>query len=74
MENARGVDENNNVIGGSHLTQTVRAPSPLLGYPDQNLKTKNNSLSLVGKGNSTLKSETITRKAFAVQDKVIFSF
>lgn len=72
MENARGVVENNNVVGGSHLTQTVRAPSPFLGYPDQNLKAKNNSLSQVGKGNSTLKSETITRKAFAVQDKVIF--
>ncbi|KAF3431600.1 hypothetical protein FNV43_RR26331 [Rhamnella rubrinervis] len=70
MENARGAVENNNIVGGSHLTQTARAPSPLLGYPDLNLKTKNNSLSQVGKGNSTLKSETITRKAFAVQDKL----
>lgn len=74
MDNARGAAENNNAVGGSPLTQTVPAPSQLLGHSDQNLKTKNNSMLQVARGNSTLKSERVSRKAFAVQDKVIFSF
>ncbi|XP_015895182.3 serine/threonine-protein kinase 1 isoform X2 [Ziziphus jujuba] len=68
LENLSTIAENNNVVGEAHLRQTVRAPSPLLVGAEQNLKTK--STIQVGRGSSTLRSETIGRKAFAVQDKL----
>lgn len=72
MENLSTIAENNNVVREAHLRQTVREPSPLLGGPEQNLKAK--STLQAGRGSSTLRSETMGRKAFAVQDKVKFTF
>ncbi|EXB44860.1 Serine/threonine-protein kinase dst1 [Morus notabilis] len=66
------VSENNNSIGGSHPTQTIQESSPsLIGYSGQDFKTKSSSRSQVEVGSSmTLKSETVSRKAFALQDKL----
>ncbi|KAL5553605.1 hypothetical protein UlMin_041006 [Ulmus minor] len=64
VESTNGVVENNNVFGDSHPTQTVQASSPsLLGYPGRDLKTKSSSSNIP-------KNETVSRKAFALQDKL----
>lgn len=74
MEISGRVSENNNSIGGSHPTQTIQESSPsLIGYSGEDFKTKSSSRSQVEGGSSmALKSETVSRKAFALQDKVHF--
>lgn len=68
------VSENNTAIGDSHPTQTVQASSPsLLGYSGRGFKTKGSSRALVEGGGSMTGNklnETVSRKAFALQDKL----
>ncbi|KAJ7953929.1 Serine/Threonine kinase family protein [Quillaja saponaria] len=57
------------------LTHTIQAPSlPVISSTDWNLKTKSIARPRVGVGgaisNSTLNNETVSRKAFALQDKL----
>lgn len=71
MQTAGSVAENNNLVGDSHPTQTMQSSSPsLLSYTGQDLKTKATKAQ-VESGSSTLKNEAVSRKAFALQDKVI---
>ncbi|XP_062111408.1 serine/threonine-protein kinase 1 [Humulus lupulus] len=67
--------ENNNLVGDSHPTQAIQSSSPLLlGYTTPDLKSKSTSQAQVGSGismgSSALRNETVSRKAFAVQDKL----
>ena len=77
MENIRGVDVNNILVGESNsVTQTIRASSDSVSSStEQNLKTTGITHVEVGGGSginsSTLKNDTVSRKAFALQDKVI---
>lgn len=68
------VSENNTATGDSHPTQTVQASSPsLLGYSGRGFKTKGSSRALIEGGGSMTGNklnETVSRKAFALQDKV----
>ena len=74
-DTVRGI-ESNNAFGDSHPTQTVSTSPSLLGYSGQDFKTKSSSRAAVegvsSTSGSTLKNETVSRKAFALQDKVIF--
>jgi len=78
VENIRGVDVNNTLVGESNsVTQTIRASSDFVSSStEQILKTKGISHEKLGGGSSirssTLKNDTVHRKAFALQDKVIF--
>lgn len=78
MDNATGVAANNPLVGESHpALQTIQTSTPeVSGYSEQNLKKNTISKAHVGGGGSlgcsTLKNETVSRKAFALQDKVIF--
>jgi hypothetical protein len=78
VENVRAVDANNTLVGESNsVTQTIQASSDSISSStEQNLKTKGISHVEVGVGSgissSTLKNDTVSRKAFALQDKVIF--
>lgn len=70
MDGAAAVALNNKLVGESHhLTHTIQPSSA------ENLKTKI-SQGQIGSGrdtgSGTLKSETVSKKAFALQDKVIF--
>lgn len=70
VDGAAGVALNNKLVGESHhLTHTIQPSSA------ENLKTKI-SQGQIGSGrdtgSGTLKSETVSKKAFALQDKVIF--
>lgn len=71
MENAGGVSLHSISVGEPHsVTQTIQASSrSILGSSEQNLKTKGQ---VEGQSSGTLKNETVNRKAFAMQDKVIF--
>lgn len=69
VDGAAGVALNNKLVGESHhLTHTIQTSA-------ENLKTKI-SQGQIGSGrdtgSGTLKSETVSKKAFALQDKVIF--
>lgn len=70
VDGAAGVALNNKLVGESHhLTHTIQPSSA------ENLKTTI-SQGQIGSGRDTgsgaLKSETVSKKAFALQDKVIF--
>lgn len=77
MENIRAVGANNNLVGESNsVTLTIQAsPNSVSSSTEQNLKTKGISQAELGGGSgisrSTLKNDTVSRKAFALQDKVI---
>lgn len=77
MENTRGVGANNNLVGESNsVTLTIpTSPYSVSSSTEQNLKTKGISQAELGGGSgisrSTLKSDTVSQKAFALQDKVI---
>ncbi|TXG56644.1 hypothetical protein EZV62_017957 [Acer yangbiense] len=66
----------NNILAESHLVaQTIQASSPLTSVSsEENPKINNISQGKLGIGgdvsSSTLKSETISKKAFALQDKI----
>ncbi|XP_050237052.1 serine/threonine-protein kinase 1 [Mercurialis annua] len=69
------VAANDTLIGESHpALQTIRTFPPLPGSSSQNLKKSSTLKSDVGRtgglGNSTLKNETVSKKAFALQDKL----
>lgn len=73
MDNA--IDAANSIVGGdSHALHTIQAPSTSIsGSTKQNLKktiSQARSAGGGGGGTSTLKSETVSKKAFALQDKV----
>lgn len=76
LDNATGVAANNPLVGESlPALQTIQTSTPeVSGYSEQNLK--KNTVSKVhvegggGLGSSTLKNETVSRKAFALQDKL----
>ncbi|XP_030956874.1 serine/threonine-protein kinase dst1-like [Quercus lobata] len=76
VENIRGVDVNNTLVGESNsVTQTIRASSDFVSSStEQILKTKGISHEKLGGGSSirssTLKNDTVHRKAFALQDKL----
>ncbi|XP_030956875.1 serine/threonine-protein kinase dst1-like [Quercus lobata] len=76
VENIRGVDANNTLVGESNsVTQTIRASSDSVSSStEQNLKTTGVTHVEVGGGSginsSTLKNDTVSRKAFALQDKL----
>ncbi|CAK7326221.1 unnamed protein product [Dovyalis caffra] len=76
LDNARGVVANNLLVGESHpALQTLQTSTPeVSGYPEQNLKKNITSQAQVGGGGglgtSPLKNETVSRKAFALQDKL----
>nr|XP_023894961.1 serine/threonine-protein kinase 24-like [Quercus suber] len=76
VENIRGVDVNNTLVGESNsVTQTIRASSDFVSSStEQILKTKGISHEKLGGGSSirssTLKNDTVRRKAFALQDKL----
>ena len=68
----------NNLLDGESLPalQTIQTSTPeVSGFPEQNLKKNTLPKAQVGGGgglgSSTLKNETVSRKAFALQDKVI---
>lgn len=65
-ENSVGVTPKNVLVGESHShAQTVQASDSY----EQNIKANNIPKA---QGNDGLKSETVSRKAFALQDKVLF--
>lgn len=73
MDDARGVMSNNKLVGELHpVGRMIQASSP-----DENLKL-NISQGQIGGGrdttSGTLKSETVSKKSFALQDKVSFFF
>ncbi|KAF3972963.1 hypothetical protein CMV_003577 [Castanea mollissima] len=76
VESIRGVDANNTLVGESNsVTQTIRASSDSVSSStEQNLKTTGITHVEVGGGSginsSTLKNDTVSRKAFALQDKL----
>jgi hypothetical protein len=78
LDNATGVAANNPLVGESlPALQTIQTSTPeVSGYSEQNLKKNTISKAHVegggGLGSSTLKNETVSGKAFALQDKVIF--
>jgi hypothetical protein len=77
VENIRGVGANNKFVGESNsVTLTVQeSPDSVSSSTEQNLKTKGISQAELGGGSgishSTLKNDTVSRKTFALQDKVI---
>ncbi|KAB5538442.1 hypothetical protein DKX38_015975 [Salix brachista] len=76
LDNAMGVAANNLLDGESlPALQTIQTSTPeVSGFPEQNLKKNTLSKAQVGGGgglgSSTLKNETVSRKAFALQDKL----
>ncbi|XP_048234777.1 serine/threonine-protein kinase 4 [Ricinus communis] len=75
VDNASVVAANKILIGESHpLLQNIRTLPPVPGSPLQNLKKGSTLQSPVGRsgvvGTSTLKNETVSKKAFALQDKL----
>ncbi|XP_011011770.1 PREDICTED: serine/threonine-protein kinase pakH [Populus euphratica] len=76
LDNAMGVAANNRLVGESlPALQTIQTSTPeVSGYSEQNLKKNTVSKAHVGGGGSmgcsTLKNETVSRKAFALQDKL----
>lgn len=78
MGNIRSIDATNTSVGeSSSVTLPSKAsPHSISSSTEQNLKAKVISQAEVGGGSgissSTLKNDTVSRKAFALQDKVIF--
>ncbi|KAM3707003.1 hypothetical protein ACB098_03G192300 [Castanea mollissima] len=76
VENIRGIDVNNTLVGESNsVTQTIRASSDFVSSStEQILKTQGIIHEKLGGGSSirssTLKNDTVRRKAFALQDKL----
>ncbi|KAJ6718403.1 SERINE/THREONINE-PROTEIN KINASE TAO [Salix purpurea] len=76
LDKAMGVAANNLLDGESlPALQTIQTSTPeVSGFPEQNLKKNTLSKAQVGGGgglgSSTLKNETVSRKAFALQDKL----
>ncbi|XP_030442770.1 serine/threonine-protein kinase 1 isoform X1 [Syzygium oleosum] len=74
VDNSVGVAANSTSVGELHQNaHSLEAASPLFGSPEQNVKMAE-SQTQVGSGNdvnnSLLKNETISKKAFALQDKL----
>jgi hypothetical protein len=80
VKNIRGVGANNNLVGESNSVTLTTQTSPYSGSSstEQNLKTKGISQAELEGGSgisrSTLKNDTVSQKAFALQDKVIVQF
>lgn len=73
MEHTGRVAERNSAIGDLSSTQTLQASSPSFpGYSGQDFKTRSGPRFRAEGGSTILKNETVSRKAFALQDKVFF--